>query len=91
MPAEDQLTAIQGAVEHATMLTAGVEKMTQQLLPEVRKVIEGSFEEYSVPKLMADIPKVDINQPKLNNLEIKTRVLTTLPNEKIRLQSSDKS
>ena len=91
MPAEDQLTAIQGAVEHATMLTAGVEKMTQQLLPEVRKVIEGSFEGYSVPKLMADIPKVDINQPKLNNLEIKTRVLTTLPNEKIRLQSSDKS
>ena len=40
---------------------------------------------------MADIPKVNINQPKLNNLEIKTRVLTTLPNEKIRLQSSDKS
>ena len=59
--------------------------------PEGSNVIEGCFEVYSVPKLMADIPNVDINQPKLNNLEIKTRVLTTLPNEKIRLQSSVKS
>ena len=90
MPAEDQLTAIQGAVEHATMLTAGVEKMTQQLLPEVRKVIEGSFKDYSVPKLMAEMPKVE-QLPEPKNIEIKTRVLTTLPNEKIRLQSSNKS
>ena len=90
MPAEDQLTAIQGAVEHATMLTAGVEKMTQQLLPEVRKVIEGSFKDYSVPKLMAEMPKVE-QPPEPKNLEIKTRVLTTLPNEKIRLQSANKS
>ena len=90
MPAEDQLTAIQGAVEHATMLTAGVEKMTQQLLPEVRKVIEGSFKDYSVPKLMAEMPKVE-QPPEPKNIEIKTRVLTTLPNEKIRLQSANKS
>ena len=90
MPAEDQLTAIQGAVEHATMLTAGVEKMTQQLLPEVRKVIEGSFKDYSVPKLMAEMPKVE-QPPEPKNIEIKTRVLTTLPNEKIRLQSTNKS
>ena len=90
MPAEEQLTAVQGAVEHATMLTAGVEKMTQQLLPEVRKVIEGSFKDYSVPKLMAEMPKVE-QLPEPKNIEIKTRVLTTLPNEKIRLQSSNKS
>ena len=88
MPAEDQLTAIQGAVEHATMLTAGVEKMTQQLLPEVRKVIEGSFKNYSVPQLMAEVPKTE-ELPKTKNLEIKTRVLTTLPNDKIRLQSAN--
>ena len=90
MPAEDQLTAIQGAVEHATMLTAGVEKMTQQLLPEVRKVIEGSFKDYSVPKLMAEMPKVE-QLPEPKNIEIKTRVLTTLTNDKIRLQSPNKS
>ena len=88
MPAEDQLTAIQGAVEHATMLTAGVEKMTQQLLPEVRKVIEGSFKNYSVPQLMAEVPKTE-ELPKTKNLEIKSRVLTTLPNDKIRLQSAN--
>ena len=88
MPAEDQLTAIQGAVEHATMLTAGVEKMTQQLLPEVRKVIEGSFKNYSVPQLMAEVPKTE-ELPKTKNLEIKSRVLTTLPNDQIRLQSAN--
>ena len=88
MPAEDQLTAIQGAVEHATMLTAGVEKMTQQLLPEVRKVIEGSFKNYSVPQLMAEVPKTE-ELPKAKNLEIKSRVLTTLPNDQIRLQSAN--
>ena len=85
MPAEDQLTTIQGAVEHATMLTAGVEKMTQDLLPEVRKVIEGSFKDYSVPKIMEEIPKTE--PIKLAS----QKVLTTLPNEKIRLQSSYKS
>ena len=88
MPAEDQLTAIQGAVEHATMLTAGVEKMTQQLLPEVRKVIEGSFKNYSVPQLMAEVPKTE-ELPKTKNLEIKSRVLTTLPNDQIRIQSAN--
>ena len=88
MPAEDQLTAIQGAVEHATMLTAGVEKMTQQLLPEVRKVIEGSFKNYSVPQLMAEVPKTE-ELPKAKNLEIKSRVLTTLPNDQIRIQSAN--
>ena len=85
MPAEDQLTTIQGAVEHATMLTAGVEKMTQDLLPEVRKVIEGSFKDYSVPKIMEEIPKTE--PIKLSS----QKVLTTLPNEKIRLQSANKS
>ena len=85
MPAEDQLTTVQGAVEHATMLTAGVEKMTQDLLPEVRKVIEGSFKDYSVPKIMEEIPRTE--PIKLTS----QKVLTTLPNEKIRLQSSYKS
>ena len=83
MPPEDQLVAIQGAVEHATLLTAGVEKMAKELLPEVRSILEGSTEEFSVPKLMSK----EAAEEHAALPEVKTNV----PKEKFRIQSSRKS
>ncbi|AIX23990.1 hypothetical protein AAJ61_gp095 [Synechococcus phage ACG-2014j] len=82
MPPEDQLIAIKGAVEHATLLTAGVEKMAQELLPEVRSILEGSKEEYSVPELMS--------KEKAEEPAILPEVKNNVPREKFRIQSSRK-
>ena len=83
MPPEDQLQAIQGAVEHATLLTAGVDKLTQQLLPEVRELLESN--DFKVPQLKSFDRQTIPSLPEVNNDE------TNAPKEKFRLQSSNKS
>ena len=82
MPPEDQLLAIQGAVEHATLLTAGVDKLSQQLLPEVKKVLES--DDFKVPQL-----KSFDNQPE--TIPSLPEVKNNVHKEKFRLQSSSKS
>jgi len=52
MPKDDQLLTIKGAVEHATLLTAGVERMQQQLLPEVRNIMEQEYDKLDLPMLL---------------------------------------
>ena len=82
MPPEDQLLAIQGAVEHATLLTAGVDKLSQQLLPEVRNLLES--DEFKVPQLRSfdNQPQTTPSLPEVKN---------DVHKEKFRLQSSNKS
>ena len=82
MPPEDQLLAIQGAVEHATLLTAGVDKLSQQLLPEVRNLLES--DDFKVPQLRSfdNQPETTPSLPEVKN---------DVPREKIRIQSSSKS
>lgn len=83
MPPEDQLLALKAAVEHATLLTAGVEKMQKQLMPEVRKILESVDEQFTVPTLMESKKESTTNAlPEVKN---------NVPREKFRIQSSDKS
>ena len=84
MPPEDQLVAIQGAVEHATLLTAGVERMQQQLLPEVRNIMEQEYDKLNLPKLLGqELANEPMMLPEViqNNEPIPT---------KLRIQSSRK-
>ena len=57
--------------------------MAKELLPEVRSILEGSTEEFSVPKLMSK----EAAEEHAALPEVKTNV----PKEKFRIQSSRKS
>lgn len=82
MPKEDQIAAIRGAVEHATLLTAGVEKMQQRMLPEVRKIMEGAYDDVALPTLLGE---------QLSNEPLKLPEVKNVTSEKLRIQSSSKS
>jgi hypothetical protein len=78
MSPEDQVTVLQGAVHHSSLLTAGVEKMQRQLQPQVEQIFKSL--EYTPPVLME-------TQEKQSLPEVKNNV----PTEKIRLHSTNKS
>ena len=84
MPKDDQLMTIKGAVEHATLLTAGVERMQQQLLPEVRNIMEQEYDKLNLPRLLGqELANEPMMLPEViqNNEPIPT---------KLRIQSSRK-
>ena len=93
MPREDQLLAVKGAVEHATLLTAGVERMQQQLLPEVRKIMEQEYDKLDLPKLLgqelANEPMMLPEVTKHDDEKI-DKEATKKPEKKFRIQSSRK-
>lgn len=78
MSPEDQVAVLHGAVHHSSLLTAGVEKMQRQLQPEVEKIFQSV--DYTPPVLMETSKKQSL--PKVKN---------NVPNEKIRLHSTNKS
>lgn len=81
MPAEDQLVAIKGAVEHSSLLTAGLEKLQYQILPDVRKLLEEN--DFKVPELMGT--------NNFENTNALPEVKTNEKKDKFRIQSSNKS
>lgn len=78
MSPEDQISVLQGAVHHSSLLTAGVEKMQRELQPQVEKIFKSV--DYTPPVLME-------TQEQQSLPEVKNNV----PNEKIRFHSTNKS